>query len=237
VTRLRDFRPRRQVAAAPRYLEPGVPAGSAAARRQSQSLGLQPGGREQPRDHRVRVPHLARAQLVAPPDRRGHEGDGVEQAAGGDWIGGDSLRFFDGVPEVRDRPAAPAADLVSEQAQPAEVATADGACGHHAPARRVGVRGRRDLDRVAIGAELDDHGRVVQVTALTPSARGVDRLEHAPVEPDATAACAERDPVQVHGCGRGRLHRPNARRERSGPHPRFPRSSTAGCPREARRGS
>ena len=62
--------------------KPGVPAGSAAARRRVDRRGREPGTRKQPGDQRVGVPHLARAELVPAP-RRPSGRHGRARGAGG----------------------------------------------------------------------------------------------------------------------------------------------------------
>ena len=70
--------------AAPSHLEARVPARGATARRGYQEVGREPGRRDQPGDHRVRVPHLARLQLVAPPHGCRHGRGELEEPAGED---------------------------------------------------------------------------------------------------------------------------------------------------------
>jgi hypothetical protein len=98
------------------------------------------------------------------------------------------------------------------------MAAPDGARGDHAPARLVGVRGRGDLDRVAVAVHLDDERRVVELAARPVLARGGDRLEDATVEADRVTPRAERDPVQVDGCRSRALH---ASRKAAGPRGRW----------------
>src|SRR4029079_7288028 len=56
----------------PRHAEAGAPAGRAPVLGRADAARGDPGRGEQPGDHRVRVPALARPQLVAAPDRRRH---------------------------------------------------------------------------------------------------------------------------------------------------------------------
>ena len=97
----------------------------------------------------------------------------VEQPADDRRIARSAAAGPDRVVEVGNRPAATAADLVAEQAHPAEPATPDGAGGDHAAARLVGVGRRRDLDRVAVAVRLDDERGVVEVRG-SALARGLE---------------------------------------------------------------
>ena len=98
----------------------GVPAGSASVRGRPEPLGRQADADEQPRDDRVRVPHVTCAQLVAAPDGPGHARDQLEDAAGDVGVGGEPSRAADRPLEVGDRAPAPAAELVAEEPEPAE---------------------------------------------------------------------------------------------------------------------
>jgi hypothetical protein len=109
--------------------------------------------------------------------------------------------------QVRDRAAAPAADLVAKEAQPADEAAPDGARGYHSATGLVGVRRRSDLDRVAIASQLDDEGRVVEIAPWAMPARGVEGLENATVEPDGRVTTrAQRNPIEIKGCCVRRRH-------------------------------
>jgi hypothetical protein len=139
------------------------------------------------------------------------------------------------IAEIRNRPAAPAADLVAKHAQAAEAATPDGAGGNHAATRPVSVRRRRDFDRVAIAIQLDNERRVIEVAALPMLPRGVNGLEDAAVEADGVTTSAERNPIQIHGCRAQRLHRcreasPAERRSASG----LAHTASADCPQTGR---
>ena len=83
-------------------------------------VGRQTRGGDEPGDHRVRVPHLARLELVASPHRRRHARDEVAQPACDPRIAGQSAGLADRRAEIRDGPSTPAADLVAEKAQRAE---------------------------------------------------------------------------------------------------------------------
>jgi hypothetical protein len=90
-------------------------------------------------------------KVIATPHGRGDNRDELKQTAGDAGITAESPRAAHGIPQVRDRTVAPAADLVAKRTQPAHVAAADSACSHYAAARLVGVRRRRKLDRIVLG--------------------------------------------------------------------------------------
>jgi hypothetical protein len=77
------------------------------------------------------------------------------------------MRPADRRAEVRDGPASPAADLIAKEAQPTEVATPDGPHRDDAAIRLVGVRRRRDLDRVAIAVDPDDQRGMEELAPLS----------------------------------------------------------------------
>ena len=66
----------------------------------------------------------------------------IEQPAGCLAIAAESAGSADRVAEIRNRAAAPAADLVAKQPEPAGLAAADGAGGDDASARLISVRRR-----------------------------------------------------------------------------------------------
>jgi hypothetical protein len=80
------------------------------------SIDTDAAARDQPRDQRVRVPHLARPKLVPPPDRRRHLGHELEDALREQGVICQPLRTLDGIAEVWDHAIAPASDFVSEDA-------------------------------------------------------------------------------------------------------------------------
>jgi hypothetical protein len=138
-------------------------------------------------------------QPVASPHGPGDGGDQGEHPARDPNVAGQSTRSTNRIAEIWDRPTTPAADLVAEQAQPAEVPAPDGARANHASACLVSVRRRRELDRVATSGQLDDEHCVVEVASWPMPARGCDGLEDPPVEADETTARSERNPIQRYG--------------------------------------
>src|ERR671912_29788 len=62
--------------------DPRPPAGGSPARGKRNRSDIEPATREEPRDGRVRVPHLTGAKLVASPDGRRHLRHELQDAAG-----------------------------------------------------------------------------------------------------------------------------------------------------------
>ena len=189
--------------------------------RRAKRFGRHAGAGHQPCGDGVRVPHLARPEVVASPDRRGHGVGQVEESASNLRIAGEPACPADRLAEIRDQPVRPAAHLVAEQARPPEVSATDCSGRDHPAARPEAVRRRRELDRVANTAELDDQRGVIEIAPGTVLVSGCDRLEDPAVETDGVATRAKRDPVQIHGCCRRGVHRchsasPAARRSASG---------------------
>jgi hypothetical protein len=55
---------------------------------------------------RVRVPHVASLELIAPPDRPGHAHDGIEKPASDPWIAGETARRPHRLARIRLNPPA-----------------------------------------------------------------------------------------------------------------------------------
>jgi len=185
----------------------GIPARGPAARWRAKLLRGQPCRGDQPGGHRVGVPHLAELELVASPHGPRGGRDEIEEPPGRARTGGEPAGPADGLAEIRDGATPPAADLVAKQAQPADVAAPDGTRADHATTRLVGVRRRRQLDRVALAVAFDDERRVVEVASSPVLERGVHGLEDTAVEAHAVTTRAQRDPIELHGCCPRLLHR------------------------------
>jgi len=95
-----------------------------------------------------------------------------------------AIRFRD----VRDDAVVPAPDLVSEQSRPAQPRQGDGALAHHTPLGFGVAPHRRHLDDVAVAAELDLQGGVVEVEGSAVFAPCDGRLIEAPVPAHAAHA-------------------------------------------------
>ncbi len=73
---------------------------------------------EQPRNHRIRVPHLAGPQLVAAPGHRRHGRHEIEEPTGRPPIGAQPLRTSLRLVGIRNDTIRPASHLVSERPDP-----------------------------------------------------------------------------------------------------------------------
>jgi len=80
-------------------------------------VDIQTGARDQPRDQRVRVPHLTEAQLVATPDRRRCFPDEIEDAFRDRDVRAQPPRALDGVVDVSDDAVLPASDFVPQDTE------------------------------------------------------------------------------------------------------------------------
>src|SRR5918995_6264510 len=104
---------------AARHDDACAPAGGSSSEWGLDRLDIEPTARDQPRDHRVRVPHLACPQLVASPDGRRHLGRKLEQLPRAGGIVAEVERTLDRLSYVWDHAVAPASDLVTEEPEPA----------------------------------------------------------------------------------------------------------------------
>jgi hypothetical protein len=111
--------------------------------------GIQPAALNQPRDQRVRVPHLARIKFVATPNRRGHVGYQIEYALRLTWIVGQSLRTCDRLSDIGDDAVARAAYLVPEDSEEPRQGASDRAVRNNAPPGSVVVSYWCHLDHEA----------------------------------------------------------------------------------------
>src|SRR3954454_7867444 len=104
------------------------------------------GAGEGPRDQRVRVPHVACAELVATPrerrDVRQQREDGYHPLR----IVVEALQSPPGLGEVRDGATRPAADLVAEGTEPTKAGMPDRTLAEHAPVPCRQVPHRPHLD-------------------------------------------------------------------------------------------
>jgi hypothetical protein len=172
------------------------------------ALGQQPG------DHRVGVPHLARPQLVAAPDRAGQAANQLQQATGLERIVAEELRAGDRLVGVGDAPVAPAADLVAEHPPAAHPVAGHRALDEHAARWAVAIGDRPAvLDDVAARWHADHQRGVVEVQRSPVLQARVDGLPDAPVEAHEPAAGTQGEPVQLDagGCARWRQQTRRAR--------------------------
>src|SRR3954471_6400367 len=180
--------------------QPSLPAGCAAPGRRPNRPGVDRAARDDPGDHRVRVPHLAGPELIASPDGSRDLRDHVEHTTSTILVGGQSLRTLYRFGDVRNTSAAPKPDLVAKDPKSACPPTADRALGHDASVLSAPVVDRRLLDDVRRPGKRHLERGVVEITRRTPLQPRRDRLVHATVEPDEMPPGPERQPVQVHCC-------------------------------------
>ena len=149
------------------------------------------------RDHRVGVPHLPRAELVAPPNRCRRGRHEIEDALGELRVVREPLRALDCLPDVRNDAAGPAAELVAEDAEAPCPASADRPAGDDPALLAVPAENGRRLDHESAFRHPDDERRVVEVArraTLEPRGEGLEDLS---VQAYGMAAGAERQPVQI----------------------------------------
>ena len=147
----------------------GVPARRPSAARQPDRLDVEAAARDQPRDQRVRVPHLARAELVASPDGRRHLRHELEEPPCAVGIVAQAARALDRLGDVRDDTVAPASDLVAEDPEAGLLdALPTGPSGDDAHARQGRPADRRLLDHVPGLRHAHLERGVVEVAAIPP---------------------------------------------------------------------
>ena len=171
----RYSRRRSERTAAPSRLKACGPTRSPTVRWRPEVVGRQARGGDEPGDHRVRVPHLARPELVASPHGRRHGRDEVAEPACDPRIAGQPARRTDSRAEIRDGPIAPAADLVAEEAQPAEAQ--DERTRQQALHRRRGGLGGGLRRRLRRAARRGDAARPQRRDLLREDRQGADRGE------------------------------------------------------------
>jgi hypothetical protein len=175
-----------------------MPAGCAAPGWRLNRRGVDPAARDHPRDHRVRVPHLAGPKVIASPHGCRDLRDYAEHVTSMILVGGQSLRTIYGFGNVRNISAEPKPDLVAEDPKSARPPTADRALGHDAPVLAAPVVDRRLLDDVLRPWKLHLERGVVEITRRTPLQPRRDGFVHATIEPDEMPTGPKRQPVQVH---------------------------------------
>src|SRR5438552_7188993 len=135
---------RRDLVAA-RDHEAGVPSGCPPTAWRLDRLRIEAGARDQPGDNRVRVPHLACAQLIASPHWRWYVGRERKQSTCSLRVVAQVLGTVDRLGDVRDDAVAPAAHLIPEDSE-ARPTAPDRSFGDNAALSRVAGSYRRLLD-------------------------------------------------------------------------------------------
>jgi hypothetical protein len=172
--------------------QPGVPAGCPPSCRRPNRLGVQAATGDDPGDHRVRVPHFSRSQLIATPDGSGHLADQAKQEPRTVLIGGQPPGAVNSLRDIRDVAVVPEPDLVAEDSKSARPASADCPFADHSTSLVAPVVDRRLLDHEPPVWDLDLERGVVQIARSPPRQSCRQRLVYAAVEADEVAAGAER---------------------------------------------
>ncbi len=108
--------------------------------------------------------------------------------------------------------ARPPTDLIPEQPEPSREAHTDGPFGDDASGGAPVVGDRGALDDPRRLGDPHDESRVEQLRTRSSGEQRRRRLVDRAHVSDDTAACAERDPEQIHGGGRGVVHAVDHRR-------------------------
>src|SRR5579872_3917055 len=143
---------------------------------------------EQPRDDRIRVPHLARSNLVAAPHQFWNARPELEDPSRGALVVAEAAWAVDRLTDVGDLTVEPPAQLPAEHPKPRRPPQADGALGDDASVCAMAVVHGSLLDDVAALWDVDDESRVIQVARRPPLDSRSDRLVDPAVETDEVAA-------------------------------------------------
>ena len=135
---------------------------------------------------------------ITTPDRCRSFWKEVKQSLGDCRIVGQTTRALNGFVEVGDDAVAPAAVLVAKDAQAHGAASANGTLCNHATLLAMFVGDWGLLDHKPSAREVHFKSAVVEIVAFTVVDHRVTRLVDATVQPDEVAACAQRQPVEVH---------------------------------------
>ena len=177
----------------------GTPPWRASPCRRLDRLDVDPAARDQPRDHRVRVPHVTGLELIATPDGRRNARRQLQHAPRTISIVGKSPRAFDSLGGVRDSAVAPSTDLVAEDPNPTCPATADRTFSNDATPIAALVTDRCLFDHEPAVRDADFERGVVEVAGRPVRKPRGHSLEDTTVKPNEVPAGAEGQPVQVDG--------------------------------------
>jgi len=131
-------------------------------------LGVDPAARDHPSDHRVGIPHLARAELITAPHRGWHLRYHVEHAPSELLLIAEAPGTVDGLGDVRYLAAAPEPDLVAEDSKSPRPASADSALGDDTALDPAPVMDRRLLYHERPLRKYDFKRGVVEVARRPP---------------------------------------------------------------------
>jgi hypothetical protein len=146
------------------HYKPSSPARSAPAVWWLDRIRIQAAAGDQPRDHRVGVPHLAGGRLVPAPNWRREGGHQVKQSACTVCVIRQPPRAIDRLADIRDDTIAPATHLVAEDPKAPCPARTNRATSAHATPRSVTARDGRLLDHEASLRHAHLKRGVVEIT-------------------------------------------------------------------------
>lgn len=159
---------------------------------------------EEPRDQRVRVPHVPGVELVAAPGQCREAGDEVEKVRRLARIAADTLGTVDSRGHIGDQAVAPTPDLVAEPLGSTEPWQSDRADGDHASFRLGSVPHGGRLDHVSDASEVDLECGMVDGAALAVLPCRSQGLVYADALSCDVRTGPQRQPVEVHGVCRRR---------------------------------
>jgi hypothetical protein len=152
---------------------------------------------QNPGDNPVRVPHVARAELVSTPHGPWYGWQSLEYPSGDFDIMSDPDRASDRLIDVGDPAISPAPNLIAEDPESAEPSHPDGTLRHHTSPLAMQIRDRRLLNHEVTFWRGDDERRMVEITPGTTGNESQRSLKELPADPDDVRSGAQRHPVQV----------------------------------------
>ena len=153
-----------------------IPPRCSTALRRCERPRREPGALEKPRDHGVRVPHLARPQLVPPPDRRRDSRNERDEPTRELLVVTHASWAVDRFGRVRNDTVEPTPHLVAEQPKTPSPPSSDGAF-RDGTALTVPSPRRTLLDHEAPLGQAHHERRVVEVTPRPSFLQRDDGLE------------------------------------------------------------
>ena len=186
----------RRSVGSPRDHQTRIPPGGSTVLRRCDRSRREPDALEKPGDHGVRVPHLARPQLVPPPDRSRNGRNELDEPTRELLVITHALWAVNRFGDVRNDTVAPTSHLVAEQPKPTSPSSSHGAFRDHA-AFTVPPTRRPLLDHEAPLRQAHDESRVVEVVPLPSLSQRNDGLEETTVESNRVATCTEWQPVEI----------------------------------------
>jgi hypothetical protein len=188
----------------------GPPARGASSYRRMERFDVEAALHKQPRDQRVRVPHVACAEFVAAPHGRRHARHDLQQPPRAVEVITEPLRTVDRFRHVGDHAAAPEPDLIAEESKSPQSSCSHRTFSNDTALGTVAPRGCL-LNNEPCFRDAHFECGVVEVTAISPLEPCCNPLKDAPVPAHRVASGPERQPVQIDadtlGGSRHRRHR------------------------------